>query len=46
MPKLTKNGHTVETSLPSEVVQLRAEGYTEATASKADAPAPAPKPSK
>lgn len=46
MPTLTKNGHTVTTSIPAEAVQLRAQGYKDVATPKPDAPAPAPKPSK
>lgn len=40
MPKLTKDGHTVETDYAPEVVALRSQGFTE-SAPKAE---PKPKP--
>ncbi|WP_207797204.1 hypothetical protein [Arthrobacter glacialis] len=36
MATLSKNGHSVTTELAREIVSLRAQGYTEATAPKRD----------
>jgi len=50
MPRFTKDGHTVETAVPTEAAELRRDGYKEekartadvkeADAAKADAPTP------